>query len=73
MNKQQAKLEGVVSAVSSPPPADLVHFRFKIGYLVATILMIFTEIVPTREILTIIEKIFLVFSSVAVGLFLEWA
>jgi len=33
--------------------------------------MMFTEIVPTREITTIIEKIFLVFSSVAVGLFLE--
>ena len=33
--------------------------------------MIFTEIVPTREISTITEKIFLVFSSVAVGLFLE--
>jgi len=35
--------------------------------------MIFTEIVPTREITTTTEKIFLVFSSVAVGLFLKWA
>ena len=33
--------------------------------------MIFTEIVPTREITTTTEKIFLVFSSVAMGLFLE--
>jgi len=33
----------------------------------------FPEIVPTREIATKMEKIFLVFSSVAVGLFLEWA
>ena len=33
----------------------------------------FPEIVPTREITTKIEKAFLVFSSVAVGLFLEWA
>jgi len=32
----------------------------------------FSEIVPTREITTKIKKIFL-FSSVAVGLFLEWA
>jgi len=30
-------------------------------------------IVPTREITTKIEKTFLIFSSVAVGLFLEWA
>ena len=33
----------------------------------------FHEIVPTREITSKIEKTFLVFSSVAVGLFLEWA
>ena len=33
----------------------------------------FPEIVPTREITTKIEKTFLAFSSVAVGLFLEWA
>jgi len=33
----------------------------------------FPEIVPTREIATGIEKTVLVFSSVAVGLFLEWA
>jgi len=33
----------------------------------------FPEIVPTREITTKIEKTFLVFSSVAVGLFLKWA
>jgi len=33
----------------------------------------FPEIVPTREITIKIEKTFLVFSSVAVGLFLEWA
>jgi len=33
----------------------------------------FPEIVPTTEITTKREKIFLVFSSVAVGLFLEWA
>ena len=32
----------------------------------------FPEIVPTREITTRIEKTFIVFSSVAVGLFLEW-
>jgi len=38
--------------------------------MMATILMIFAEIVPTREITSIIEKIFY-FSSVAVGLFLE--
>ena len=31
----------------------------------------FPEIVPTAEIMTKIEKTFLVFSSVAVGLFLE--
>ena len=29
--------------------------------------------VPTREITTEIERTFLVFSSVAVGLFVEWA
>jgi len=47
-----------------------VHFSFKNDiYLVATILMIFFEIVPTREITAKIEKIFLVFSSVTVGLF----
>ena len=34
--------------------------------------MISPEIVPTREITTKLEKTFLVFSSVAVGLFLEW-
>jgi len=33
----------------------------------------FPEIVPTTEITIKIEKTFLVFSSVAVGLFLEWA
>jgi len=33
----------------------------------------FLEIVPTGEITTKIEKTFLVFSSVAVGLFPEWA
>jgi len=33
----------------------------------------FPEIVPTREITIKIEKTFLVFSSVAVGLFREWA
>jgi len=33
----------------------------------------FPEIVPTRAITPYIEKIFLVFSSVAVGLFLECA
>ena len=33
----------------------------------------FPEIVPTREITTKIKKTFFVFSSVAVGLFLEWA
>jgi len=33
----------------------------------------FPEIVPTRKITTKIEKIFLVFSFVAVGLFLDWA
>jgi len=33
----------------------------------------FPEIVPTREITTKIEKTFLVFSPLAVGLFLEWA
>jgi len=32
----------------------------------------FPEIVPTTEITTKKEKTFLVFSSVAVGLFLEW-
>ena len=33
----------------------------------------FPEIVPTREITNKIQKSFLVFSSAAVGLFLEWA
>jgi len=33
----------------------------------------FPEIVPTTEITTKIEKLFLVFSAVAAGLFLEWA
>ena len=33
----------------------------------------FPETVPTREITTKIEKTFLVFSCVSVGLFLEWA
>ena len=33
----------------------------------------FREIVPTGEITSKIEKVFLVFSSVAVGLFLECA
>jgi len=33
----------------------------------------FSEILPTGEITTKIDKTFLVFSSVAVGLFLEWA
>jgi len=33
----------------------------------------FPAIVPTREITIKTEKTFLVFSSVAVGLFLEWA
>jgi len=33
----------------------------------------FPEIVPTGEITIKIGKTFLVFSSVAVGLFLEWA
>ena len=33
----------------------------------------FPDFVPTREITTKIEKTFLVLSSVAVGLFLEWA
>jgi len=33
----------------------------------------FPDIVPSREITAKLEKIFLVFSSVAVGLFLEWA
>jgi len=33
----------------------------------------FPEIVPSRKIATKIEKTFLVFSSVALGLFLEWA
>jgi len=33
----------------------------------------FPETVPTKEITTKIETTFLVFSSVAVGLFLEWA
>jgi len=33
----------------------------------------FPDIVPSREITAKMEKIFLVFSSVAVGLFLEWA
>jgi len=33
--------------------------------------MMVTEIVPTREITTILEKIFLVFLSMAVGLFRE--
>jgi len=33
----------------------------------------FPETVPTRETTTKIEQTFLVFSSVAVGLFLEWA
>ena len=33
----------------------------------------FTHVVQTREITTKTEKTFLVFSSVAVGLFLEWA
>ena len=33
----------------------------------------FTEVVSTREITTKTEKTFLVFSSVAVRLFLEWA
>jgi len=43
-------------------------------HLVAAILMMFPEIVPTREITTEIEKTFLVFSSVAVGrVFLDWA
>ena len=32
----------------------------------------FPEIVPTREVTTEIEKNFLVFSSVTVGLFLDW-
>jgi len=40
----------------------------------ATALMIFPKLYqPCREITTKIEKTFLVFSSVAVGLFLEWA
>jgi len=41
--------------------------------IVATILMIFpkAEIVPTREVTKKIQKAFLVFSSVAVVLFLE--
>jgi len=33
----------------------------------------FPEIVPTGEITTKIEKTFLVFSSMAVSLFIEWA
>jgi len=33
----------------------------------------FSEIIPTRETETKIEKTFFVFSSVAVSLFLEWA
>ena len=33
----------------------------------------FSEIVPTRKITTKTEKTFLVFSSVAAGLFLDWA
>jgi len=33
----------------------------------------FPDTVPNREITTKIEKTFLVFSSVAVGLLLEWA
>jgi len=33
----------------------------------------FSEILPTGKIATKIDKTFLVFSSVAVGLFLEWA
>jgi len=33
----------------------------------------FREIVSAREITTKTEKTFLVFSSVAVGLFLDWA
>jgi len=33
----------------------------------------FPEIVPTRKITTKIEKTFLVLSSVAVGLFHQWA
>ena len=33
----------------------------------------FPEVVPTREITTGTEKTFLVFLSVAVGLFREWA
>jgi len=33
----------------------------------------FPEIAPTRESATKIEKTFLVFSSVAMGLFPEWA
>jgi len=33
----------------------------------------FPETAPTREITTKIEKTFIVFSSVAVGLLLEWA
>jgi len=33
----------------------------------------FAEIVPTREVAIKIEETFVVFSSVAVGLFIEWA
>jgi len=33
----------------------------------------FPEILPTGEITTKTDKSFLVYSSVAVGLFLEWA
>jgi len=47
------------------------HPSFKIGHPVATIFNDFPEIVSAREITTKNREDF--FSSVAVGLFLEWA
>ena len=62
----------VMAVVDKHPRSNLAHFSFKLSHLVATIFMIFPKLYQP-DIRTKIEKTFLVFSSVAVGLFLEWA
>jgi len=50
----------------------LVHYTFKIRHLVATILTIFSKMCQLQRNDNQNRKVFF-FSSVAVGLFLEWA
>ena len=73
------QLGDLVSAVSFPRGAwgsqqksDLVHFRFKIWHLLATVLMIFPKLYQPEKSQPKLTRLFF-FSSVAVGLFLEWA